>query len=131
MTCGDAECQRARHADRCRVWHAANEDVTSTHYHDVVVPFRVRQPSYQGRWRLACGLREIREETRPVGPAFLATVRGLFSRAAQLSRAAPSEAQSGVFSGVLLDQAVAALRLMLGALEALETSMTKLGALAL
>ena len=131
MTCGAVGCQRARHADRCRGWHTANGDVARTHDHDVVVRFRKRQPSYQRRWRLACGLREIREEKRPAGTAFLSTVRGLVSRAEQLSRVARSEAQSGVFSGVLLDHAVTALRLMLGALEALEASMTKLGALVL
>lgn len=131
VTCGAVGCQRERHSERCRQWHAANGELSSTHYQDVVVPFRERQPSYQRRWRLAWRLREIREGTRPVGRALVVSLRALVWRAEKLRRDPSSGVQSGVFSGGLLDQAVVVLRGAVRALEALEASMTELGELAL
>lgn len=131
MTCGAAECQRKRHIDRCRVWRSANGDVASSHYEDVVVAFRERQPCYQRRWRLAQRLREIREETGPVGGGLLASLRALFLRAEKLVKVTPFAAQSGVFSGGLLDEAVTTLRGAISALGAFEASMMELGRLAL
>jgi hypothetical protein len=63
VTCGRAECQRSRHADRCRAWHRRHRGETD-HYRDVVVPFRERHPGYQRRHRLRDRLGEIREQMK-------------------------------------------------------------------
>src|SRR5690606_5866543 len=72
VTCGAPGCQRARHAKRCREWHAANKEAAASHYEDVVVRFREQQPDYQRRWRWGRRLREIREKTALLGGALLA-----------------------------------------------------------
>src|SRR5690606_20089376 len=77
VTCGAEECQRERHAERCRAWHVANRDVGTSHYADVVKPFREAQPDYQRRWRLAVRCREIREKTGTLGGVLLTSLRAL------------------------------------------------------
>lgn len=131
VTCGDAECQRTRHADRCRSWHGANVDVTRSHYEDVVVPFREVQPDYQRRWRLAGRLREIREKMKPTGGMLLASLRALLRRAETLSESATRGVQSGVLAGNLLEEAAAALRGVIAAFEQLEASMSALRSMGL
>ncbi len=91
----------------------------------------LRQPCYQRRWRLARRLREIREETRPVGRVLVASLRALVSRAEKLCSDSTSAAESGVFSKGLLDRTVVVLAGAISALEVLEASMTELGELAL
>jgi len=131
VTCGDPECQRARHAKQCREWHANNQETTACHYQDVVVPFRRGQPDYQRRWRFGQRLREIREKTTVMGGALLAGLRGLVSRGKQLTRRAVGTVQSGVLAGEELGRAVAAVRATIAALELLETSAAELRELGL
>lgn len=97
----------------------------------MVVPFRVRQPDYQRRWRLAGRLREIREKTSSVGGVLLASLRALLGRAEALSESTSKRAQTGVLAKELLDTAVAALRGAIGALEQLEASVATLQAMEL
>lgn len=131
VTCGDPECQRARHAEQCRAWHANNKEITSAHYQDVVVPFRREQPDYQRRWRWGQRLREIRETTAVMGEALLGKLRGLVSQAEQMIGRAFESAQTGVLAGEKLVRAVAAVRATVAALEQLEASAAELRALAL
>lgn len=131
MTCGAAPCQRQRHRDRCRAWRAANTETTSSHYEDVVVPFRARQPAYQRRWRLVCSLREIREKMRRLGGALWARLRELLERAEGLSENSTKAAQSGVLAAKWLDQASTAVRGAVVVIEQLEASITALGSTSL
>ena len=131
VTCGAVECQRARHTDRCRQWHAANAEATASHYQDVVVPFRREQPDYQSRWRWWQRLREIREQTGLLGGALLASLRALVARAEQLARRAAGIVQTGVLAGQMLERAVRAVRCTVTALEQLEASTAELRELGL
>ena len=122
VTCGCRECQQARHAERCRQWHANNKETTADHYQDVVVPFRQEQPDYQRRWRWGRRLREIREKTTLAGGTLLAALRALIQQAeGLLVRAA----------GVVLDRAVAVVRSTIATFEQLETSVAELRELGL
>lgn len=131
VTCGAAECQRARHAQRCREWHTHNKETAAKHYQDVVVPFRREQPDYQRRWRWGQRLREIREETARLGGALLAALRGLARRAEQLLQRAVGLVQTGVLAGEKLRRAVGAVRKTIAALEQLEASTAELRELGL
>lgn len=132
VTCGKPECQRARHADRCKVWHADNANITATHYEDVVVPFRRKQPDYQRRWRLKRRLREIREKfDNLVGDMLLTSLRALLGRVEALSSSPTKEAQSGVLAGDLLDKAAAALRAAVAVIEQLDPSLVTLRSMGL
>lgn len=131
VTCGAPECQRGRHAERCREWHANNKEMTAEHYQDVVVPFRRGQPDYQRRWRWGQRLREIREKTTVMGGALLGRLRGLVSQAEQLIARAVDSAQTGVLAGEKLGRAVAAVRSTMAALEQLEASTAALHELGL
>ena len=126
VTCGAAECQQARHAKQCRDWRAGNRDATASHYEDVVVPFRDRQPDYQRRWRWGRRLREIRENTTLLGGALLAALRGLVQQAEKLVVRAVGVVQTGVLAGEKLSRAVAAVRSTMTALEQLEASAAEL-----
>jgi len=128
VTCGAAGCQKARHAKRCREWHANNKEATATHYQDVVVPFRQKQPDYQRRWRWGRRLCEIREKTTLLGGAVLASLRGLVLRAQRL---AFGTVQTGVLAGEKLQHAVAAVRSTITALKQLEASTAELRELGL
>jgi hypothetical protein len=129
VTCGSAECQRARHSERCRVWHRANAEVARSHYEDVVVPFREQQPDYQRRWRLWRWFGEIREKMSSTGGVVPASLRAFLGRAAKLAQSPTREAQTGVFAGDVLDKAKEAVRGTLAALEQLEASVATLRAL--
>jgi hypothetical protein len=131
VTCGAGPCQRQRHRDRCRAWRAANTETTASHYEDVVVPFRERQPDYQCRWRLARHLREIREKMRPLGGPLRGRLRGLLGRAKGLSESPTKAAQAGVLAAELLNQASAAVRGALTAIEQLEASLATLQSMGL
>jgi len=131
VTCGAAECQRARHAKQCLEWHANNKEATATHYQDVVVPFRREQPDYQRRWRWGRRLCEIREETTLLGGALLAGLRGLMQQAQGLLHQAADIVQTGVLAGEKLQCAVAAVRATITALEQLEASTSELRELGL
>lgn len=131
VTCGAPECQRARHAEQCRAWHAKNKEIASGHYQDVVVPFRREQPDYQRRWRWGQRLREIREKTTVMGGALLGRLRGLVSQAERLLERAVGSAQTGVLAGEKLGRAVAAVRSAMTALEQLEASTAALHELGL
>lgn len=126
MTCGAERCQRARHAERCRAWHADNAEIGRSHYEDAVKPFRERQPDYQRRWRLAARLREIREQSTLLGEGLLGSLRGLLARAVGLMTGGADEMHSGVLAGEVLGRAVAALRSAIDALEQLEASVAPL-----
>ena len=126
MTCGAEECQRERHAERCRAWHVANRDVGTSHYADVVKPFREAQPDYQRRWRLAVRCREIREKTGTLGGVLLTSLRALLGRADVLAGGARGAKKTGVLSGDLLDAARRALRDAMAAIERLEASLATL-----
>ena len=128
VTCGALGCQRARHADQCREWHANNKEATATHYQDVVVPFRREQPDYQRRWRWGRRLCEIREKTTLLGGEALASLRGLVFRAQKLAFGA---VQTGVLAGEKLQRAMAAVRATITALEQLEASTAQLRELGL
>lgn len=117
VTCGCAECQRARHAERCRRWHERNRELSGEHYEDVVKPFRGRQPSYQRRWRLARKLREIRELMTELLDVLGTQLGAVVARGRSLSDMAAAEHQSGVFAGPSLHEALAmasAIRTALG-----------------
>jgi hypothetical protein len=131
VTCGAPECQQARHADQCRQWHARNAEVAASHYQDVVVPFRQEQPDYQSRWRWWRRLREIREQTGPLGGTLLAGLRALVFRADQLARRAVGVAQTGVLAEETLERAVKAVRSTISALEQLQASTAELRELGL
>lgn len=131
ITCGADECQRARHADRCRQWHAQNAEAAASHYGDVVVPFRQAQPDYQRRWRWGQRLREIREESSRLGGSLLARLRAMVSGAESLAQRATGAVQSGVLAGEKLSRAVTAVRTTIALLEQLEASTAELGQLAL
>lgn len=131
VTCGAGKCQQARHAKRCRQWHAANRETTAEHYQDVVVPFRREQPDYQRRWRWGRRLREIREQTSLLGGALLASLHGLVRQAERLAQQAASVVQTGILAGQKLQRAVAAVRSTITALEQLEASTAELRELGL
>ena len=131
VTCGRGECQQARHADRCRQWHASNAEATGSHYQDVVVPFRKAQPDYQSRWRWWQRLREIREQSQKLGGALLAGLQALVSGAERLVRRAVGVVQTGVLAGERLERAVAAVRSTISAVKQLEASAAELAALGL
>ena len=131
VTCGAAECQQARHAKRCRQWHATNRDATAKHYEDVVAPFRREQPDYQRRWRWGRRLREIREQTGLLGGALLGRLHGLVRQAEGLAQRAASCVQTGILAGEKLRRAVAAVRSTITALEQLEASTAELRELGL
>src|SRR5690606_16970059 len=122
VTCGNAECQRARHAKQCREWHVANREATASHYEDVVVPFRAQQPDYQRRWRWGRRLREIREKTTLLGGVLLAGFRGLVQQAEKLVARPAGVAQTGVLAGEKLEHALATVRSTIAAVERLEGS---------
>ena len=131
VTCGRGECQQARHADRCRQWHASNAEATGSHYQDVVVPFRKAQPDYQSRWRWWRRLREIREQTGLLGGTILVSLQALVSRAGQLAGRAMGLVQTGVLAGEMLDRVVTAVRSTIAALEQLRASTAELRQLGL
>ena len=131
VTCGAEGCQRARHAELCRAWHQANAEADSSHYEDVVEPFRREQPDYQRRWRWGQRLREIREQTGMLGGAVLVSLRALLGRAEALAQRALGIVQSGVLAGERLGRAVRAVRSTIAALEQLESSTAELRALGL
>ncbi len=131
VTCGAPECQRARHAKRCRQWHRANKETTASHYGDVVVRFRRRQPDYQRRWRWCRRLREIREKTALLGGAMLAGLRGLVRQAQDLARRVAGVVQTGVLAGEKLDRAMAVVSLAIAAFEQLEAHAAQLRRLGL
>lgn len=131
VTCGAAECQRARHADRCREWRAGNAEAVGSHYEDVVVPFRRAQPDYQRRWRWGRRLREIREESSRLGGMVLARLMSMVSRAGALAQRATDVVQTGVLAGEKLAQAVALVRTTIALLEQLEASASELRQLGL
>lgn len=131
VTCGRPECQRARHAKRCRDWHADNKEVTAGHYQDVVVPFRRAQPDYQRRWRWGQRFREIREKTSHLGQALLPGLHSLVFGAEKLMQRAVGIVQSGVLAGEKLTRALAAVRTTITALEQLEASAAELRGLGL
>lgn len=126
VTCGAAQCQRERHGDRCRAWHRANGEVGRSHYADVVVPFRKRQPSYQRRWRLSRRLGEIREEMSSLGGGLLASLRALLRRADRLSTSARDEAQTGVLAEEIMGKVRVALRRAVAAMVELDESLLEL-----
>ena len=128
---GAEACQRARHAEQCRKWHAANKEATACHYQDVVVPFRERQPDYQRGWRWWKRLREIREETAPLATGLLVGLRGLLARAGELAQRASDSAQSGVLAGEKLARTTAAVQRTIAALEQLHASTAELRELGL
>ena len=130
-TCGAAECQRKLHAEACRQWHEANVDATSSHYQDVVVPFRRCQPDYQRRWRWGRKLREIREEMGRLGARALAPLQSLIEKAQGLANRAAGIVQTGVLAGESLNRAVRAVRTMIAAIEQLQASSAELGVLGL
>ncbi|HLE60058.1 MAG TPA: hypothetical protein VI700_00835 [Thermoanaerobaculaceae bacterium] len=131
VTCGAEGCQRTRHAERCREWHASNAEARGAHYQDVVVPFRQQQPDYQRRWRWGRRLREIREQTGLLGGAILGRLQALVSGAEQLLARAAGTVQTGVLAGESLSRAVRAVRATIAALEQLEASTAELRALGL
>lgn len=131
VTCGAPECQQARHAEQCRQWHASNKQARASHYEDVVVPFRQKQPDYQQRWRWARRLREIREESGLLTGTLLAGLRTLVARAEQLARRATEAVQTGVLAGEMLKRAVTAVQSTISALEQLEASQSELRKLGL
>jgi len=128
VTCGAKGCQRARHADRCRVWHEANGEAKAGHYGDVVVPFRRKQPDYQGRWRWGRKLREIREQTGQFGGSLLRALRSLVIGGERLAVRGAGSVQTGVLAGDLLARAVTAVQAMMSALEQLSVSTAELEA---
>lgn len=131
VTCGAEECQRGRHAERCREWHGANRGVQGEHYREVVVPFRRQQPEYQCRWRWGQRLGEIREQIGQVGGALLGALRSLVDGAKRLAKRAIGVVQTGVLAGISLDRAVVAVQSTIVALEQLEASTAELRALGL
>ena len=113
MTCGDAECQRRRHAESCRRWRRKNSDSTSSHYEDVVRPFRRRHPGYQRRWRIVAGLREIRDEIGVMTDALGARLRTLLDRdRARCAEAASEPAQVHATAGQPLAAALGVVALL-------------------
>lgn len=131
VTCGALECQRARHAGRCRIWRSENGETAANHYQDVVVPFRRQQPDYQRRWRWGCRLGEIREEMTLLGGAVLGRLRGLVHQAQQLVQGAMGIVQSGVLAGEKLLRTIDAVRSTISCLEQLQASTAALRELAL
>jgi hypothetical protein len=111
------ECQRERHADRCRQWHEHNREHSIDHYEDVVEPFRRRQPSYQRRWRWARGLREIRETMGALLDVLGARLEAVISRGRALSAEAATEQQTRVISGASLSEVLAVATAITVALE--------------
>jgi len=120
VTCGRPECQKARHCYSCKDWRKRNADIATTHYDDVVKPFRQNQPDYQRRWRLGRRLREIREkfDSLVIG-ALLTSIRGLIGRAEALASRPARGPQTGVLAGNLLDKTAQALRDVVAGLEPL------------
>jgi len=126
VTCGAERCQCARHAERCSAWHKANRDVQAGHYRDVVVPFRRKQPDYQGRWRWGRKLREIREQTGQFSGSLLGALCSLVAGAERLEARATGAVQTGVLAGNLLARAVEAVQAMISALQQLAASVAEL-----
>ncbi len=134
VTCGDAECQRLRHAYICRLWHQDNSEEKSReaskeHYDNVVKPFRHEQPSYQRRWRLARSLREIREQILVLTGIIGARLRGLVARGRTLSGTATEERQTGVITSKSLEDTLATAAVITESLEQVVTCTTQLAAL--
>ena len=131
VTCGRLDCQRLRHADRCRLWHVRNRGESSEHYKDVVKPFRREQPSYQRRWRLARRLREIRELIAELLDVLGARLSAVVVRGRALSDVVATEQQSGVFAGQSLHEALVAATAITAALGPVGRRAAQLGAMGL
>lgn len=131
VTCGRPDCQRQRHADRCRQWHERNREVSIEHYAEVVKPFRHRQPSYQRRWRLARKLREIRETIAELLEVLGAQLGAVVARGRALSDVVTTEQQSGVFAGQSLQEALVAATAITAALGPVGRGAAQLGAMGL
>jgi hypothetical protein len=130
VTCGAAECQRRRHAKKCKRWHADNRDVTASHYEDVVKPYRKKHPDYQRRWRLVVALCEIREEMVSGVEAVGARMRKLLARGrAVVSTATCEPAQPAGRTGEALTAALDAGASIVGVLEELSKVIEQLGVL--
>jgi hypothetical protein len=126
VTCGCAACQRSRHAEKCRQWHAANREASSKHYEDVVVPFRLEQPSYQRRWRWSRRLREIREQLMRDIRAGGSRLRRLMERAGDLAQRAVEPTQSGVITRESLPSVMSTAETLLAAIEQATTCLATL-----
>lgn len=130
MTCGAAECQRRRHAKKCKRWHADNRDVTASHYEDVVKPYRQKHPDYQRRWRVVAALCEIREEMAAGVEAVGARMRKLLARGrAAVGTATGVASQPDGKTGEALTAALAAGASIVGVLAELSKAVGQLGVL--
>lgn len=88
VTCGDPECQRLRHANRCHEDRAtASAETWSNFYQDHIIPYRQSKPWYQRWWRMKNRLREIREKMDTALDACLPALKRLSKRAQALKQA--------------------------------------------
>ena len=136
VTCGAAECKHARHTYMCKQWHLSNpaahkSTASQVHYQDAVKPFRLGQPSYQRRWRLAQSLREIREQILLLTCLIGARLRGVVARGQALLSMAHEGKQTGVITQQSLPQTLSVASALSAAIEQVAAFTTQLTALGL
>ena len=120
MTCGAKACQRSRHANKCKEWHAHNAAAAAHHYADVVKEYRRRHPTYQRRRRLVAALREIREQMVAAVAGAGARLAGLVERGKRVLQDGRREpAQVRATTGKPLECALDAAGSMMGAVDEL------------
>jgi len=110
----------------CWRWHAENPEASREHYGDVVVPFRVEQPSYQRRWRLGRRLAEIREQSKHSIDAIGSQLQAVLERATALSSEANESTQSGVITKESLPTVMSAVATVMAALKQLAACSSRL-----
>ncbi|MBM4318854.1 MAG: hypothetical protein FJ125_02595 [Deltaproteobacteria bacterium] len=120
MTCGAEECQKKRHAKKCKQWHGLNPDTAASHYQDVVKPYRQLYPSYQRRQRLVVALRKIREELLCMAHRACRRLAALVSRGRQVvAQGAQEPVHVRAMTGKPLEDALAAAASLVGSVDEL------------
>ena len=120
MTCGAQACQRSRHANKCKEWHARNPEAAANHYADVLKPYRRRHCTYQRRRRLVEAFREIREQMLGAVAEAGARLVALVSRGQRvLVEGGQEPAQVRATTGKPLEDALASAVRMAGTIEEL------------
>jgi len=120
VTCGAEECQKKRHAKKCKQWHEHHPDAAANHYDDVVKPYRQKYPTYQRRHRILVTLSKIREELLSTARRSGKQLVGLIFRGRLvIEEGAQEPVQSRAMTGKPLEDALDAAASMVGAVDEL------------
>ncbi len=107
VTCGAEDCQKKRHAKKCKQWHELHPEAASNHYCDVVKPYRHKHPTYQRRHRILATLSKIREELLSLARRSGEQLASLISRGRRVfDEGAQEPAQARAMTGKPLAEAL-------------------------